>query len=1839
MTTILRYGARARGRRLLLLVCAAAAVAVPGATRVADAAVTCPNSNPIVQENQCQSAGTTAWQLSNYSENIGGFATQTSFNKGTAVPLKIARNVPASTTSVNINVYRMGYYGDLGGRLVHTRNNVVVNNNVACKPMDTVTGKYDCSNWNVTYTIPASALPASGVYVVKLTTTDAAHLDNQIVFIYRDDNRVPESKILFVLPTATWQAYNNWGGKSLYFDKNGGANTVAGTPRAVKVSFDRPLDNNEADQNRFIGTDFYLLAWMERQGYDISYTDDYQAAVNGAELRQHKIIVISGHSEYWSLEEFNNMLAARNAGVNIASFSANTAYWKGRYEDNGRTFVEYKTVQGDGSGGSGQITPNDPGPDGIAGTADDALGLDGIAGTADDHPENATTTFRDNGAPNGDPNAPPGGRVGPDKPENQLFGVMYVGDNDSHFFPLTVPAKNANNEFSGDRIWRNTGISQNTSTNIGQNIVGWEWDAVPTNPQYTSRQPSGVKRLTNTNVQTVTDNSWLLDEGRQRGTSPPSGQPGTVNAVRYTAPSGAQVFASGTMQWSWGLSNEEDLRIKQATYNILSDMGVQPDSPDQITTDPAGSNKPPVGSFTVTPETAHLNETVTFDASSSADPDGTITKYEWDLDGDGTFETNTGTTKTVTRSYTAEGTFDIRLRVTDNGNATDVSVRTLTVIGNLPPNASFTVAPNPAIVGQTVTFNGSGSSDSDGTITKYEWDLDGNGTYETNSGTTPTATRSYTTPATLTIGLRVTDNGGKTATTTQSLIVNNGGVSSYGDAVLDTAGLIHYWRMSETTGPTFGDTKGTTPATAAGSVSFGVPGAVAGDPNPAARFDGATGTAQANVDMSSLPTITVEFWLNWDAFGDDDSLAMEFTNNFNQNGGGFLIDPNAPQQGGSFGVALGMSGSRNNAFFARPSAGAWHHYAFVLDTTAPAATQITPYVDGKAVTYTKMDSGTGAGNFANSVLNFMSRGGLGLFGRGALDEVAIYDRALSPASIAEHYASFGTNRRPVARFTMAPNPVKLGVAVTFDGSTSSDPDGTIVKYEWDLDGNGSYELNSGSNPRVTRGYSTPGPVAVHLRVTDNLTGTDTETGTLNVGDQAPTGSFTVSPNPAVVDLPTTFNGSASSDQDGTIVKYEWDLDGDGTFELNTGTTPTATKTYAAPGTVNTRLRVTDDGGNVGIASLALAIGVSGVSSHSDTLLDTPGLVSYWRMGDATGPTIADSKSTNNATAANGPVFGAAGGVPGDSNTAVTFDGVNDSARANLNLSGTSVVSVEFWLKWNRYADDDALAMEFTDNFNGSDGGFLIDPDAPQLGGTFGVGLGRFASRNNVFFPRPTAGVWHHYTFVFDTTAPGATQITPYVDGAPVSYTKLDSGTGGGPFANAALNFMSRGGTALFGGGTLDEVAVYNRALSAATVAEHYASSGTNRRPIAALTLSQTSVKVNKNVTFRATGSSDPDGSIVKYQWDTDGNGSFETDTGATNSVTRSYTTTGDRVISLRVMDNRGGTDVDSKTLFVGNDAPTASFTISPNPAIIGQTVTFNGSASSDLDGTVVKYEWDLDGNGTFETNTGTTATTSRVYANAATVNIGLRVTDDDGATGTMTRAFSVKSASYQNAVLATPGLKDYWRMEELSGPTFADSKGSSPATASGGVAFGSPGALPGAGNAAGRFDGITGSAAANIDLSASTAVTVEFWLKWDVYADNDALAMEFTSNFNQNDGGFLVDPNSADGTFAVSMGRDTSRNSISFTRPSPNQWHHYVFVLDTAAPAATQITPYVDGQPVAFAKTQSGTGAPVFANSTLFFMSRGGASLFGAGALDEVAIYDGALSAATVAEHYADGTP
>jgi len=1631
-------------------------------------AVTCPNANPVVNENQCKT-GTSSWEVSDYSQNLGGFTTQSSVNLGESVTLKIARNGPVSPTrTVNIAVYRMGYYGGLGGRLVNSASNVAINNEFGCKAMNESTGLVDCSNWAATYTIPGSAFPASGVYLAKLTASTGDQ--TQVVFTVRDDKRTPASKVLYVLPDATYQAYNTFGGKSLYWGYEGG-NTASGTDRAVKVSFNRPYAQAGALQNWFLGPDFELLSWMERQGYDISYTDDVAVHNEPAALRQHDLVVVSGHSEYWSLPQFDGFLAARNAGVNIASFSGNTAYWKVRYEDGNRTLVCYKTVQGSGTEGNGTVSDNDWGPDGIKGTADDALGLDGKAGTADDNPQNSTTTFRDNGAPPGDPAAPAGGRVGPDMPENQLFGVMYVGDNDSHNFPLTIPAANAGGEYAADRVWRNTGISENTSTSIGSSIVGWEWDAIPTQAQYTSREPSGVVKLTSTNVQTVSNNSWLQDEGRLRNTTPPPGQPGTVNAVKYNAASGAEVFASGTMYWARGLGTEADDRIEQATYNVLSEMGTQPETPEGITLDPGGSNRAPNGSFTATPNPTKTNTQVNFDASGSTDPDGTVVKYEWDLDGNSSFETNSGSNPKVTHSYTAEGEVNVRLRVTDNGGATDLAVETVTVINNQPPTAALTATPSTPLAGETVSFSASGSKDADGTIAKYEWDLDGNGTYETSTGTTPTTTHVYSAAAEVQVGLRVTDNGGKTATATTTVSVLPNGVSNYSPTVLSTPGLAHYWRMNETSGTGFADSVGTSTAVTSGEPTLGVPGGIPNDSDKAARFDGVNDAASAPVNLSGTHAVTVELWLKWNAYSNDDRLAMELTKNFNEEAGGLLVDPNAPQNGGTFGVGIGLGTSRNNVFFARPSAGVWHHYAFVLDTSAPAAQQITPYVDGKPVTYTKLDSGTGAGNFANSNLYFMSRAASGLFGAGDLDEVAVYNQALDAATIDEHFNSETANKRPKPSFT-APLTAKVGETVNFDASASKDPDGTITKYEWDLDGNGSFETNTGTTPTASKIYAAGGNVVVGLRVTDNGGATATVTRTVTVEGENP-------PEEEVF------------------------------------------------------------------------------SNYSPTVLDTPGLAHYWRLDEASGTSFADSVGTSTATTSGSPTLGVTGGVPHDSDKAARFDGVDDAASAPVNLSGKSAVTVEFWLKWNAYANDDRLAMEFTGNFNEVPGGFLVDPNSPQFGGTFGVGIGSGASRNNVFFARPSAGTWHHYVFVLDTTAPAAEEITPYVDGQPVTYTKADSGSGAPAFANANLYFMSRGASGLFGAGDLDEVALYERALSAATVAEHFNSEVANKRPTA---------------TFQA-----------------------------------------------------------------------------PASVKVGEPVTFDASGSKDADGTIVKYEWDLDGNGSYETSTGTTPSATKTYPGPGAVNVHLRVTDDKGGTGTAVRTLTVEGEagpeeeaaqpSYAEGQLKTAGLKDYWRMGEAVGPALLDSAGSNTATATGEPGFGAAGALAGDPDTAVHFDGINDAATAPVQLNSATAITVEFWLKWSAWKNEDELAMELTENFNSVPGGFLVDPNSSYGSFAVGIGIGSSRNVSIFARPTAGAWHHYAFVLDTQAPAAEQVIPYVDGQPVAYTKVESGTGAPPFADSNLSLMSRAGSSLFGAGDLDEVALYGRALSAAEISKQFGYSVP
>ena len=173
-------------------------------------------------------------------------------------------------------------------------------------------------------------------------------------------------------------------------------------------------------------------------------------------------------------------------------------------------------------------------------------------------------------------------------------------------------------------------------------------------------------------------------------------------------------------------------------------------------------NQPPVASFTYSPSNPAVGAWVQFNGTGSSDPDGSIASYNWTF-GDGS--TDTGVTRY--HQYTSAGTYTVTLTVTDNQGATNSTTRTVRVgPSNQPPTAAFNFSPANPAVGAWVQFDGSGSSDPDGTITTYSWSF-GDG----SNASGVTRYHQYTSAGTYTVSLTVTDNQGATNSTTRTIRV------------------------------------------------------------------------------------------------------------------------------------------------------------------------------------------------------------------------------------------------------------------------------------------------------------------------------------------------------------------------------------------------------------------------------------------------------------------------------------------------------------------------------------------------------------------------------------------------------------------------------------------------------------------------------------------------------------------------------------------------------------------------------------------------------------------------------------------------------------------------------------------------------------------------------------------------------------------------------------------------------------------------------------------------------------------------------------------------------------
>src|SRR5580693_1852502 len=241
--------------------------------------------NAILLENQKTGSAAEEWDVRGRSDPaLQGFATRMSVNLGETVFFKVRSLVP----SYRLDVYRVGYYQGSGARRVAS---LAPADPRQAQP-ECAQAPVDCSAWAVSaaWTVPADAV--SGVYLAKLVRTDGVRSSgSHIVFVVRDD--LGGSALLVQTSDTTWQAYNNFGGPSNSSLYNG----------AVRVSYDRPLIGREVSPDASLfGPEISLVRFLERNGYDVSYTSGVDTAMRGGLLLRHQVFVSADHDACWPAE-------------------------------------------------------------------------------------------------------------------------------------------------------------------------------------------------------------------------------------------------------------------------------------------------------------------------------------------------------------------------------------------------------------------------------------------------------------------------------------------------------------------------------------------------------------------------------------------------------------------------------------------------------------------------------------------------------------------------------------------------------------------------------------------------------------------------------------------------------------------------------------------------------------------------------------------------------------------------------------------------------------------------------------------------------------------------------------------------------------------------------------------------------------------------------------------------------------------------------------------------------------------------------------------------------------------------------------------------------------------------------------------------------------------------------------------------------------------------------------------------------------------------------------------------------------------------------------------------
>lgn len=487
--------------------------------------------NSTVAENSITGAHETGWYGVTTNSSIAGYCDQRSYAPGSTVNFQ----VDSGNSAFTVAIYRLGTYGywDYGARLMAT---VTGTPAVQSAPTVDSLGATVCS-WSTTasWAIPAGAQPGVYVAIFKSGANSA-----QGLFIVRSASN-STAALAVVCADQTWQAYNAWGattdagatwtGKNLY-GLGTGTNIAQ---RSSAVSFNRPYSTPSSDAITSLwDSEVSLISFLEACGYDTAYYAMSDLEGNTAILQGHQIVVINGHSEYWSLNQRQAVENALLSGVNLASFSSNTMLWRVRFaagDTNYRYEICYK---------------------------------DTVAGASID-PGGYTGTWRDTGAYN-----PLLWRE-----EAQLGQQFLASANNSG-------STTWSSAYAGLPCYRNTaniaGLAGASTYTASVATLGEELDYV-----------AAASPATPTNLVLLNSQSYNATNVTAPVGYPYSGS-GTYNIgpSLYMRSNGALAFCAGTWRLACAASpyrlstfaggGSVDTNVQQMIVNILADLGAQPGS-------------------------------------------------------------------------------------------------------------------------------------------------------------------------------------------------------------------------------------------------------------------------------------------------------------------------------------------------------------------------------------------------------------------------------------------------------------------------------------------------------------------------------------------------------------------------------------------------------------------------------------------------------------------------------------------------------------------------------------------------------------------------------------------------------------------------------------------------------------------------------------------------------------------------------------------------------------------------------------------------------------------------------------------------------------------------------------------------------------------------------------------------------------------------------------------------------------------------------------------------------------------------------------------------------------